>query len=725
MRTLARSLSPVVLILGACATTPRPTPRVTTAVSAPAQVDGANVSLHQRTLDETAPNPADPGYRALRDRVATHLGRRALDAANTGDFDRALVLLRAALHPYGADELAGTVLPDGLGDVARALVRHYAPRGDEARTLIGARVLAALTHPDPQGRATWDRVVEWGTRNRTDFQRPWVREGELSGVLIEVARAVPARDVLDLAAQHLAAWRREAAEARGAANSQRLNHDEVRWLRLAAQRPVIDTAMLHLRTGDVREAANQVRALGAAVDLADDLGALAAGEGGAAALGALAERFERTDPTVMAGLCRVGRRSHPGDLRFARCLAATSARDEDFGLASAHLESAVRLGVRDQTVLRAAVDATALWLRHEIGADDVAAGRAAYERVQALLGQWSTRYEGQDPPLPPGEIESLTADLEFAGGNLAEARAHLRRATEATPPHRDAFFTLAEVAWRKGEHAEARRLLDEGARLPLRPTESDSLFRPLFTLRQALAAKAAGDADGAATLLRQAASAFEALSRSTEGPQLARVLLQRATVADELGDAAAAAEHLRAAMTAAPDDQDVAARAVTFALARGRWSVARALAQRARAQLTLDRNWQVYFATWHTLASRLDGAPDAGARAALESIARDAGEHAAWTARIAQRFVGEIDRDALLRHARTPGQRCEAHFYEAMLRRLDGDAAGSLEDLRAVVATDVLRYFEYELAWEMLQRASAPVTAAPAGTATATPPPTR
>jgi hypothetical protein len=173
-------------------------------------------------------------------------------------------------------------------------------------------------------------------------------------------------------------------------------------------------------------------------------------------------------------------------------------------------------------------------------------------------------------------------------------------------------------------------------------------------------------------------------------------------------------------MTAAPDDQDVAARAVTFALARGRWSVARALAQRARAQLTLDRNWQVYFASWHTLASRLDGSADAGARAALESIARDAGEHAGWTARIAQRFVGEIDRDALLRHARTPGQRCEAHFYEAMLRRLDGDAAGSLEDLRAVVATDVLRYFEYELAWEMLQR----VSAAPARTATATPRPT-
>lgn len=704
MRNLARSLSPVVFILGACASTPRPSPRVARPVTAPARVDGANVSLHQRTLDEVTPAASDAGYRALRAGVAEHLSARALDAANTGDFDRALVLLRAALHPYSPDELSGTVLPSSVGDVARALLRHYGRRGDEARTLIAARVLAALERPDPEGRATWDRVLDWGSRNRTDFQRSWVREGELSTVLVEVARTIPARDVLNLAAQHLAAWRREASEARAQASAGRLNHDEVRWLRMAAQRPVLDTAMLHLRVGDVREAANQVRGLGTAVDLADDLGALAAGEGGAAALGGLAERFERTDPTVMAGLCRVGRRAHPQDLRFARCLAAAAAHDEDFGLASAHLETAVSLGVRDQTVLRAAIQSATLWLRREIGADDVAAGRAAYARAQSLLAQWSTRYEGQDPPFPPSEVESLAADLEFAGGNLTEAREHLRHATEARPPSRDAFFTLAEVAWRKGEHAEARRLLDEGARLPLRPTESDSLFRPLFTLRQALAARSAGDAEGARQLLQQAGSAFEALSRSTEGAQLARVLLQRATVADELGDAAAASEHLRAAMTAAPDDQDVAARAVTFALSRGRWSDARAMAQRARAQLTLDRNWQVYFGLWGSIAARLDGAQDAGARASLEAIAQDAGDQAAWTARIAQRFVGSLDRDALMRHARTPGQRCEAHFYEAMLRRVEGDTPGALEELRASVATDVLRYFEYEIAWEMLQR---------------------
>lgn len=704
MGKLARSLSPTLLILGACASSPRPAVPVAPVAAAPARVDGANVSLLQRTLDETPPRPADASYRALRGSVAAYLSRRALDAAHTGDYDRALSLLREALHPYSADELNGEVLPDAMGDAGRALVQHFAPRGDEAHTLIGARILSSLEHPDPEGRATWTRVVEWGTRNRTEFQRSWVREGELSGVFVEVARTIPARDVLDLASEHLASWRREASEARALAAGQRLNHEESRWLRMAAQRPVLDTAMAYLRVGDVRAAANQVRALGSAVDLADDLGALAAGEGGAAALGALAERFERTDTTVMGGLCRLGRRTYPNDLRFARCLAATAARVDDFGLASAHLDAAVRLGERDQTILRAAIEATALWMRHEIGSDEISAGRAAYARTQELLGRWATRYEGQTPPLGVGDLETMAADLEFAGGNLAEARAHLRLATQATPPSRDGYFTLAEAAWRVGEHAEARRLLDEGVRLPLRPTESDSLFRPLFLLRTALVTKDAGEAEAADRLLHQASDAFEALGRSSEGPQLARVLLQRAQIADSLGDATAASEHLRAAMTAAPDDQDVAARAVTFALARGRWADARALSVRARAQLTLDRNWQVYFALWTTIASRMEATPDSGARAALEAIARDAGEQSAWTARIAQRYVGGLDRDALFRYARTPGQRCEAHFYEAMLRRAEGDASGATEDLRATVATNVLRYFEYELAWEMLRR---------------------
>ena len=73
-------------------------------------------------------------------------------------------------------------------------------------------------------------------------------------------------------------------------------------------------------------------------------------------------------------------------------------------------------------------------------------------------------------------------------------------------------------------------------------------------------------------------------------------------------------------------------------------------------------------------------------------------------------FRSALDRARLLGYARTPGQRAEALFYDAMLKRAAGDASAE-EDLRAVLATEVLRYWEYEMSWEMLAAAPAPAPA--------------
>ena len=48
--------------------------------------------------------------------------------------------------------------------------------------------------------------------------------------------------------------------------------------------------------------------------------------------------------------------------------------------------------------------------------------------------------------------------------------------------------------------------------------------------------------------------------------------------------------------------------------------------------------------------------------------------------------------------------RAEGLFYDGMLKLSGGDATGAEEDLRAVLATDVMRYWEYEMSWEMLER---------------------
>jgi Tfp pilus assembly protein PilF len=672
------------------------------------EVNGATIHDARRELDETPVTTR--AQHDLRDQVARYLAARGVEALQSGDTPLAIQRLRDALVHFTPEEIEQGPLPDELSPLARGLFEASTARGDEAHALAAARVLMALRSPDASARAEWERIQEWGERNRREFQRPWVAEGELADVYKEVARVVPARDVIERAASHLVARRRAAYEARNRLNARdqpRLNFDEARQLQAGMRTSAIDLALLFLRVGDVREASNRLTELGTANEsagLAAALGSIAQGEGGADALWELARRLSDADPSAHAGVCRRGRRDYPEDIRFALCLAIAAVREHDFGLASAHFERAASMREADQAVLRDAIAASFNALRRELGADDLAPGRRAYERSRALLTRWRTRYPTQLPPVPEAELETAAADLELSAGNLREAEAHLTRATQVEPASRDAYYLLAEIAWRHRDGAEATRYLRAGLALPLRPNESDSFFRPQFSVRLGLAAHVSGNEEEARRTLGEAAMALDALARATSEHQLATVLLQRAIVADALGDTERARVALREALDADPDSQEVAARAITTSLSRGRWADARDFYRRARAQLTLDRTWQAYFALWGVIAARLGRLDDdAGAARALEALAPGTSEAASWTGRLAQRYTGSIDRTRLLEYARTRGQRAEALFYDAMLKRAAGDASAE-EDLRAVLATEVMRYWEYEMAWEMLDR---------------------
>jgi len=692
------------LSLGACSGTQRAAGNRAAAAEITA-VSGATIADARRDLDE-AP-ASNRARRDMRDDVARYMAARGVEALQTGDTPLAIQRLRDALVHFTPEELEQGPLPDELSALARGILDASSARGDEAHSLAAARVLMSVRTPDGAARAEWDRIREWGTRNRREFQRPWVAEGELADVFKEIARVVPAQGVIEQAATHLIARRRAAFEGRQRITGQdqpRLNFDEARQLQAGMRTSAIDLALVFLRVGDVREASNRLTELGSgneSAGLAAALGAIAQGEGGADALWELARRLSEADPAASAGVCRRGRRDYPDDIRFALCLAVSAARDHDYSLASAHLERAASMREADQTVLRNALETSFDALRRETGADDLSPGRRAYERARRLLERWRAQYPTQLPPVTEADLEAVAADLELSTGNLREAEAHLTRATQATPASRDAFYLLGEIAWRHRDGAEAARRLRAGLALPLGANESDSFFRPQFSVRLGLAARVAGDADGARRTLLEAGAALDALARAATERELAMVQLQRAVVADALGEPERAREALRAALDADGDSQEVAARAVTTSLAHGRWADARDFSRTARAQLTLDRNWQTYFALWGVIAARVGHLDDdGGAGRALEALAPQEAS-ASWTGRLAQRYTGAIDRARLLGYARTTGQRAEALFYDAMLKRAAGDASAD-DDLRAVLATEVMRYWEFEMAWEML-----------------------
>jgi 16S rRNA C1402 (ribose-2'-O) methylase RsmI len=57
--------------------------------------------------------------------------------------------------------------------------------------------------------------------------------------------------------------------------------------------------------------------------------------------------------------------------------------------------------------------------------------------------------------------------------------------------------------------------------------------------------------------------------------------------------------------------------------------------------------------------------------------------------------------DELLSLASTSGQRAEAHFYEGLMKLAEGDRSTALERLRSTLATNMLYYNEYHVAWDL------------------------
>jgi tetratricopeptide (TPR) repeat protein len=662
-------------------------------------VTGANFAALVRALDE---EPASASNRPLRDAVAVYWAARGLERLGAGDYERAVGALRGALVHYSPDELRGGRLPDALAPLARGLLGVANPRGDEPRVLAANRVLSLLRTPDREAEDRFQEVLRWGESNRREFRAPWVFHGEMADIFREVARLLPERSMLERSREHSERRRAEALREMARPTPEPRTPEQVIPLRRAVERAAIDVTILDLRIGDVAAAAEHVEAMTGTGSrgLAALLRAVVESDAPEGYL-SLAEQLDRVDVAAMAGVCREGRRRFSDDPRFALCLARAAEREEEFGVCAMHFEAASRLREEDPEALGRAIAATARWLDRESTAEDPASGRAAIAQLRALSAAWSRRFAGRPPPLDEGEIDLAAAHFEVANGNLTAADALLDRASRASRTPRGALLLRAEIAWRQRDGRRAEAALQQAAQLPLAAHESSSELQPLIQLRRALALSTQGQTAVAQSLFTEAEAGFAALARSLEGGAKARALMQHALAADALGRTEAAQASWDAALAAAPDDREVAASAVVFFMGRARWAEAARIARSARARLTLDRNWEAYFALWHWCSSKLARDEDERARAALRELASTATSRSPWTVRLAQRTTGSLSFDELLSLASTPGQRAEAHFYEGLVKLAEGDRATALERLRSTLATNMLYYNEYHVAWDL------------------------
>jgi hypothetical protein len=171
----------------------------------------------------------------------------------------------------------------------------------------------------------------------------------------------------------------------------------------------------------------------------------------------------------------------------------------------------------------------------------------------------------------------------------------------------------------------------------------------------------------------------------------------------ELGRLHWALDEREAALTAfdrAVDASAVSAQVfadvVSFLVQREQYERAADAYHRALGHDEVGDYFKVYMSLWVLAAARRAGRP--ADPLAVDYLTSRTG--ALWHDQLAGWAVGRVDDAALAGRATTRGRRAELLYYRAVLREDDPARARAL--LRRVLETDMLLYFEYEMALGLL-----------------------
>ena len=284
-------------------------------------------------------------------------------------------------------------------------------------------------------------------------------------------------------------------------------------------------------------------------------------------------------------------------------------------------------------------------------------------------------------------------------GQLDAARAELARSIARTPTVL-ALEMLGTIAWKKGDLGGARKHLTAAIALgddsPAARYARAKLLRLLGDV-----AEEAGDRAAATQARSQALAVWADLGRIELPPALAgERLVESARLLWGLDRPSDARDLFDAAMDADPDGADTFTQTVTFLLTHDEYDRARDAYYQALASDRIGDYFKVYLGLWILAEGRRLGLAD-------DRIAADylrGRDGPLWFDDVARAATGRIDRATLDARATTFARRTEATFYAAVLGIDGADAADRRRALGEVVASDLVLFFEYDLARSFLAR---------------------
>jgi tetratricopeptide (TPR) repeat protein len=693
------------------------------------QGSGSTMPLERRTVDDESYgevrrlylvlDESDPIRTGVRDRLVDHIARRSDALIAAGDYEgvvEQLADMTSLLSPR--DLAAGGSVPAAIQPLARFLVDAGSRRGDEPRVLAALLLLIRSAGTDTERQAEYDRVAAWGHDARigeqgetVSFEHLFEGAASILDVWQEHARLCPAPEVLE----HLSGLFVELTNAFNGGTdvegfAPRLSPSSMEELQFVAsllQRTPLEVAAVWLSHGDLDAARAHLSSMG------DRTGtewrvrrvvetALQTDGEGAEALYELAVGYADARTDVATALCRRGVRVHPSDARFPLCLARLTTSSGQIAEGTAWYRESVRLAPDERHVYDEAL--TQLSHALEVSAFDDSASVGQMRQVgrdaEAILAERVRRWPSEPTEVTLHGLRFSVGRAEMAAGNLDEARASLR-ASLADTPTIGALEELASISMRTGDAANAVQLLDQAMGRLTQQGRDGQLERAAILEALGDAHRLAGNTADAQSSYRDALEIYRPLSDTEDESQAAVVHVRLGTLVRRLGERPASDREYRLAMQSSPGWREPFAEILAHLVIDGPDRVlADETFRAARMGSHLADEWKVYFALWVQLIAYL---ADQGTSDEAEQLLREQAAGTGWHARLAAIGAGTTSYEQALAAASSAGQRCEAHFYSGAHALAHGDRATARTAFQAALATNMVSYFEYVMAEELLR----------------------
>jgi tetratricopeptide (TPR) repeat protein len=644
----------------------------------------------------------DPEREPLRDRLVATVVDQATVLSRVDDYPGVVQEVARLTTYLSPSEYASGVLPQGIEPIAKYIADQGGRLGDEGYVLGADYLLLTLTD-DEAYRNEYDEVAAWGRESRANLDTVTEQYAGLIGVWSQHAELTPAPEVLDtLAGLHIAG--RDAVAAETSEVRQRLGIGAERQLRLAP----LNVAAVYLTHGDIGSAVMKVESMGGGGELQLRLLELmrvanSSDPSAASATFELVEAYRVGRPDVAAGLCRASLLRFPTDYRFPTCMARVSADAERFADATAWYVIAIELAPDELKLYDEALGQLDEFIEIRLNDPHPERSSALAKGAETILAERQSRWPTSPPPIAPNRLEFLIGMLEMNAGQAPEAQARFERSLEKDE-EAAVLLQLGLLLERTGKLEEADRRYRRALEITPTGTLPDDLRRSEILEHMGDVARARGKTEEMTGHYEAALAAWTEARDQVEGPTGALVEMRRGVLLDHLGRHDEAVDAFESAMTHAPQWRDVYATILSHLVsAEPDYELASSVWRRSQLQLSLPPEWKVYFTLWiQFIAARAGEEPVAEHTELLRRL----GQASNWWGKLASFGAGELDYETLENVASNIGEKTEALYYQATRLYIGGDRGGAEAQLRRVLETNMVSFYEFEMARKLLMNSS-------------------